>query len=233
MNIIVTGASKGIGYELVKWFAAQGNHNILALSRSEDKLKKLQEEASEKGQARVYVLPFDLTNGNYQDVLLSFVNAHFRTVDILVNNAGQLINKYIEDTTDDEYDLQFDVNIKGPFKMARALSGHFAENAHIVNITSMGGFQGSSKHPGLGAYSASKGALSVFTEALAAEWVDRKIYVNALALGAVQTEMLAEAFPDRKVNKEPSDIAPFIGEFAFNGWKFINGKILPVSNTNP
>ncbi|MCF8331131.1 MAG: SDR family oxidoreductase [Bacteroidales bacterium] len=233
MNIIITGASRGIGYELVKWFARQGNHNILALSRNKSRLQELQLEATKEGNSRVFVLPFDLSNGNYQDVLLPFVNTHLRNVNILVNNAGKLVNKRIEDTTDDEFNMQFDVNIKGPFKLVRALDEYFAEHSHIVNITSMGGYQGSLKFPGLGIYSASKGAVSIFTEVLAEEWKERGISVNALALGAVQTEMLSEAFPDMKVDTKPDEMASFIGDFAINGHKFFNGKILPVTNSTP
>lgn len=235
MNIIVTGASRGIGYELVKWFASQESekHNILALSRNKGKLQQLQQEATKLGNSRVFVLPFDLSNGNFQDVLLPFVNAHLRNVDVLVNNAGVLVNKAIEDNTDDDFNRQFDVNIKGPFKLIRSLHELFNEQSHIVNITSMGGYQGSLKFPGLGLYSASKAAVSVFTEALAEEWKDRKIYANALALGAVQTEMLSEAFPQMTVDTKADDMATFIGDFALNGYKFFNGKILPVTNTTP
>lgn len=233
MNIIVTGASRGIGYELVKWFARQGKHNILALSRNKSKLQKLQLEATEEGSSRVFVLPFDLVNGSFQDELLPFIHAHLRNVDVLVNNAGLLINKAIEDSSDDDFDRQFDVNIKGPFKLVRGLHEMFSENAHIVNITSMGGYQGSMKFPGLGIYSASKAAVAIFTEALAEEWKDRKVFVNALALGAVQTEMLSEAFPQMTVDTQPADMAAYIGDFAINGHQFFNGKILPVTNSTP
>ncbi|MFW6019962.1 MAG: SDR family NAD(P)-dependent oxidoreductase [Bacteroidales bacterium] len=233
MNIIVTGASRGIGYELVKWFAREGKHNILALSRNKNKLQELQREATKEGISRVFILPFDLVNGNFRDELLPFVNAHMPTIDILVNNAGKLVNKRIEDTTDEEFDIQFDVNIKSPFKIVRSLNEHFAENSHIVNITSMGGYQGSMKFPGLGIYSASKGALSIFTEALAEEYKERKISVNALALGAVQTEMLSEAFPQMTVNTAPDEIADYIGNFALSSHRFFNGKVLPVTNSTP
>lgn len=233
MNIIVTGASRGIGYELVKWFARQGKHNILALSRNKSKLQNLQLEATKDGSSRVFVLPFDLVNESFQDDLLPFIRAHLPRVDVLVNNAGLLINKAIEDSSDDDFDRQFDVNIKGPFKLVRGLHEMFSENAHIVNITSMGGYQGSMKFPGLGIYSASKAAVAVFTEALAEEWKDRKVFVNALALGAVQTEMLSEAFPQMTVDTQPADMAAYIGDFALNGHYFFNGKILPVTNSTP
>lgn len=233
MNIIVTGASRGIGYELVKWFARQGKHNILAISRNKAKLQELQQQAIKEGDSRVFVLPFDVINGNYRDELLPFVNTHLRKLDIMVNNAGRLVNKRIEETSDDEFDAQFNVNIKGPFKLAKALHEHFSENSHIVNVTSMGGYQGSMKFPGLGIYSSSKGAVSIFTEALAEEWKERKVSVNALALGAVQTEMLSEAFPQMTVDTAPDEIAEYIGHFALTGHKFFNGKVLPVTNSTP
>ncbi|MFO8054149.1 MAG: SDR family oxidoreductase [Bacteroidales bacterium] len=233
MNIIVTGASRGIGYELVKWFAKQGKHNILALSRNKKNLGLLKQEAGQAGRAYMDYFPFDVSGNQYDEVLLPWVRSHMGTVDILINNAGSLLPEKVEKTTDSAFDSQFDVNIKGPFKMVRALHAYFSENAHIVNITSMGGYQGSVKFPGLGIYSASKGALSIFTEALAEEWKERKIFVNALALGAVQTEMLEEAFPDMEVDKKPSEMAAYIGSFALSGHQFYNGKVLPVTNSTP
>jgi NAD(P)-dependent dehydrogenase (short-subunit alcohol dehydrogenase family) len=97
----------------------------------------------------------------------------------------------------------------------------------------MGGVQGSSKFPGLSAYSSSKSALSGLTECLAEELKTKNIAVNCLALGAVQTEMLAKAFPGYKAPVTPSQMAEFICDFALKGQHFFNGKIIPVSSSTP
>jgi NAD(P)-dependent dehydrogenase (short-subunit alcohol dehydrogenase family) len=97
----------------------------------------------------------------------------------------------------------------------------------------MGGFQGSAKYKGLSYYSASKAALACLSECLAAEFATSGINVNCLALGAVQTEMLEEAFPGYKAPVDAKTMARFISDFALNGHKFFNGKVLPVAIDNP
>jgi len=97
----------------------------------------------------------------------------------------------------------------------------------------MGGFQGSVKFPGLALYSASKGALSTLTEVLAAELSARKIAVNCLAIGSVQTPMLQEAFPGYKAPVTPESMAQLISWFALNANNWLNGKVIPVSLSTP
>jgi NAD(P)-dependent dehydrogenase (short-subunit alcohol dehydrogenase family) len=97
----------------------------------------------------------------------------------------------------------------------------------------MGGFQGSAKFKGLSLYSASKGALAILTECMAEEFKEKNINVNCLALGSVQTEMLAKAFPGYKAQSSPAEMAEFIANFALNAYKQINGKIIPVSASTP
>lgn len=101
--------------------------------------------------------------------------------------------------------------------------------AHIINIGSFGGFQGSSKFSGLAAYSSSKAALANLTECLAEEFKNKNISVNCLALGAVETEMFREAFPGNSAPVNAATMAEFIAWFVVNGSKFFNGKILPVT----
>ncbi len=97
----------------------------------------------------------------------------------------------------------------------------------------MGGVQGSEKFQGLSLYSASKAALAVFTECLAEELKTHNVKANALALGAVQTEMLSHAFPTYKAPLQASEMADYIADFALNGHQYYNGKILPVSLSTP
>jgi NAD(P)-dependent dehydrogenase (short-subunit alcohol dehydrogenase family) len=127
----------------------------------------------------------------------------------------------------------YNTNVFAPFLIIQDLLPLFNKNSHIINIGSIGGFQGSSKFPGLSAYSSSKAALAGLSECLAEELAPKKIKVNCLALGAVQTDMLEEAFPGYKAPLNPTEMATFITWFALNGKNYFNGKVLPVSLSTP
>lgn len=224
MNIVITGAGKGIGFELSKLFV-ENNHTTIAVSQNIDALKKIDNPFLKP-------ISFNLNSADYKP-LIEFINDELGNVDILLNNAGLLINKSFSSLTDTDFDNIFDTNVKAVFKLTQTLLPSFNKNSHIVNISSMGGVQGSSKFPGLSLYSASKGAVSILTECLAEELKEQQISVNALALGAVQTEMLKNAFPDFKAPVSANEMAKYIYEFALIGHKYYNGKILPVSSTTP
>ncbi len=229
MNVIITGASSGIGYELVKKFIHAG-HAVIAIARNRHKLLQLENELKSEN---FHYLGFDLSTDDYKKELIPFVRKRFIKVDILINNAGMLINKTLGEMSDEDFDQIFNINVRSPFRLVRDLLPNYSNNAHIVNISSMGGVQGSVKFPGLSLYSASKAALAVFTECLAEEFKSRNIRANALAIGAVQTEMLSNAFPGYKAPLKASEMAGFIFDFALNGQQYFNGKIIPVSLTTP
>jgi NAD(P)-dependent dehydrogenase (short-subunit alcohol dehydrogenase family) len=226
MNILITGAGKGIGYETALTLAGRGNHKIIAVSRNTNIWKK-------KPVNGVIPLSLDLVSKDSEKILTSFAEKHLEYVDILINNAGQLVSKPFSEQTSEDFDLQFNVNVKSVFFSIQSLLPFMHPGSHIVNISSMGGFQGSKKFPGLSLYSASKAALASLTECLAAELEGYGISVNCLALGSVQTEMLRKAFPTYKAPLKPEEIAEFIVYFAMNGNRYFNGKILPVSLSNP
>jgi len=234
MNIVITGASRGIGKALVRYFNKAGDHKLIAISRNRKHLEALIDECkSESIHDGLMVIPFDLSSQSIQNELIPVIAKHVQTVDILVNNAGQLINKPFELLDEDDFNQMFNVNVKSVFLLIQSMIPLFAKNAHIVNISSMGGVQGSVKFPGLSLYSASKGAVAILTECLAEELKDRDIKVNCLSLGAVQTEMLQEAFPGYKAPVTAADMSRFIADFALTGHQFFNGKIIPVSISTP
>lgn len=231
MDIIITGASRGIGHELVKHFCQTTRCRILACARSAAKLADLQKYASESAE----VIPLAVDLGTETGIQAVGEKAHdlkFQ-LKVLINNAGVLVNKPLPELNSADFDKLFNINVKAVFMLVQALLPHFASDAHIVNIGSMGGYQGSAKFPGLSLYSAAKGALAVFTECLAEELKEKEIKANCLALGAAQTEMLAEAFPGVKAPVTAPEMAAFIANFALNSAKFINGKVLPVSVSTP
>ena len=239
MNIIVTGASSGIGYETVKVFSKDSAHNIIAIARSADKLNSLRSDCLSQNQdTQVHPFPFDLSETGFINSLLPFVKAKFKSLDILINNAGLLLNKHFEKISDNEMRKVFETNFFSPFSIIKALLPLLAKNrgdeqmakrSHIINIGSMGGYQGSNKFPGLSIYSSSKAALANLSECLAVELQEKNIAVNCLALGAVQTEMLEIAFPDFQAPLSAMEMAEFIVKFSINGHQYFNGKVIPVS----
>src|SRR5690554_3286654 len=234
MNIIITGASSGVGFEAVLELILNSNNKVIAIARTANKLKTLFDIA--KGlnpDCTLYSTQFDVVHDDYESGLVPFLKERLGTVDILINNAGALINKPFMELNQIDFAEMLQSNLLGHVKMIQQLVPLMNENSHIVNIGSMGGYQGSAKFSGLSAYSASKGALHVLTECLASELSEQKINVNCLALGSAQTEMLEKAFPDFQSPVAAFEMGKYIAQFALTGHKFFNGKIIPVAHNTP
>jgi short-subunit dehydrogenase len=230
MNIIITGASRGIGFKTAELLADNQENNLLLLSRNIDRLAELAQNAPHHN---IEFLGYDLLSPETQ-----LLNEKFNSwghVDVIINNAGILVNKPFAELTIQNWKEVYGVNVFGPAELIRYCLPNLekSKGAHIVNISSMGGFQGASKFPGLSAYSSSKAAIANLTECLAEEFKEKNIAVNCLAIGAVQTEMLEEAFPGYEAPLSSAQMAEFIAYFAQNGNKFFNGKILPVALSTP
>ena len=226
-NIIIVGASRGIGRELAELLAK--DHNVLAMSRNEEKLNELQKTSSITNK----IATIDLATDNVKEQMTTVINEHFEKVDILINNAGYLVNKPIQEISQQDIDDVYNTNVRGLIASCQAVIPFMKNGGHIVNIGSVGGVQGSVKFPGISIYSSSKAAVAGFTECLAEELKEDNIQVNCLALGAVQTEMLEEAFPGYEASIGPKKMAEYIADFALNQNQWMNGKIIPVSNSTP
>ncbi|TXD54347.1 MULTISPECIES: SDR family NAD(P)-dependent oxidoreductase [unclassified Polaribacter] len=224
-NIVITGTSRGIGFELAQLFANAG-HQVLAVSRNTAPLTTV-------NHPNISVLSVDLSNHSDIKKVSDFVKKNWKQVDILINNAGKLINKPFTDLTSDDFLEVYKVNVFGVAELTKNLIPFLQKGSHVVTISSIGGVQGSMKFPGLAAYSSAKGAVITLSELLAEEYKAQQIAFNVLALGAVQTEMLAEAFPDYKAPLSALEMAAYIYDFSLTGNKFYNGKVLEVSSTTP
>lgn len=224
-KVIITGTSRGIGFELVQHFSHAGNE-VLALSRNEKPVEEL-------GLENVYTLSCDVTQKGHLENVFQFVEKNWGEVDILINNAGAIINKPFEETSAEEFENVYRTNVFGVTATIQKVLPFMSSKSHVVTVSSMGGVQGSMKFPGLSAYSSSKGAVITLTELLAEEYKDKGPSFNVLALGAVQTEMLEEAFPGYKAPTTASEMAEYIANFALTGNNFYNGKLLQVSNSTP
>jgi NAD(P)-dependent dehydrogenase (short-subunit alcohol dehydrogenase family) len=233
-NIIITGASSGVGFEAVLELILTNKHQVIALARSEKKLGRLLEIAQGLNpECVLYPVAFDIVHDDYHD-LVQFINSRFDgQVDILINNAGVLINKPFTELLETDFVEMLQSNFIGHVRIIQSLLSLMPAGSHILNIGSMGGFQGSTKFPGLAAYSSSKAALHTLTECLAQELSEQQIKVNCLALGSAQTEMLEKAFPGYESPVMAFEMGKYIADFALTGHKFFNGKILPVAVTTP
>ena len=227
MNIVITGCSKGIGAELVKLLSE--NHNVYGLSRDLVSLEKLQFSLS--NPSNFHFIQSDITHLN-KEVVNSWINVN--SIDVLINNAGLLVNKPFNNISYQDYKDVMDVNFWGAYYLSQLLLDKLSiSKGQIINISSMGGVNYSSKFPGLSLYSSSKGALTILSECLAEELKPYGIRVNALALGAVQTEMLNKAFPGYKANISPEEMAQYIINFVNSGGNIMNGQVIKVTNSNP
>lgn len=231
MNIIINGGTRGIGLETALLFANDKNNKVLVTGRNHKVLQKLSTESVHQN-----IIPYTLDISEFEvskKHFLETIEKTLKSVDILINNAGTLICKDFVSFDKEETRNILETNFLGPAALVSALKPKFVRGSHIVNISSMGGYQGSSKYRGLSYYSASKAALSCLSECLAEEFREDGIIVNCLAPGSVQTEMFEEAFPDHKAPVTAREMAEFIFWFAINGSKFFNGRVLPVALADP
>ncbi|EKT4497982.1 SDR family oxidoreductase [Flavobacterium psychrophilum] len=223
-NIIITGTSRGIGYELALQFANAG-HNVLAISR------KTPQTLIDNNN--VTCLSVDLSNEEALQEVEKFLSQTWKKVDIIVHNAGSLLLKPFGEITSQEFENIYKVNVFGVANLTRICLPYLQKGSHVVTISSMGGIQGSMKFAGLAAYSSSKGAVITLSELLAEEYKEKGISFNVLALGSVNTEMLQEAFPGYQAPLSATEMADYIYNFALTGHKYYNGRVMQVSTTTP
>ena len=159
-NVIITGTSRGIGFELVNQFTAEG-HRVFALSRNDQPTRQFEGCTS---------ISCDLTIEKQINQSVANILKEVDSIDILINNSGLLVNKPFTDLSLDDWQQSYRVNVFGVALLVKALIPAMHKGSHVVNVSSMGGVMGSAKFPGLSAYSSSKGALITMTEVLAEEF---------------------------------------------------------------
>ncbi|MBZ0207349.1 MAG: SDR family oxidoreductase [Flavobacteriales bacterium] len=231
-TVIVTGASAGVGRATAKALVKEHGCTVIAISRNATWLEELARECEGlPGELRPLVL--DLVHDGAVSAVKQAVDG--RRVHGLINNAGLLITRNLGEWTADDARRLFQLNASVPLLLTQALLPELEGDppGHVVNIGSMGGFQGSVKFPGLAAYSASKAALANLTECLAEELKDRAVRCNCICLGAVDTAMLRAAFPGYTAPVGPDVVGSYLARFVLEGHNLFNGKVLPLALSTP
>jgi len=182
---VVTGASKGIGASIAKQLAAAGASVVVNYASAKDDAERVVASIKQKGGKAVAVQGDVSKEGDVKRLFAETTKA-FGAVDVLVNNAGVYAFQSLEDFTEVEYRRQFDINVLGPLLATKEAVAHFNGNGgSVINVSSV---ISSKSFPQSAIYSGTKGALDSVTRALSAELGPRKIRVNTLAPGGVDTE---------------------------------------------
>ena len=217
-QVLVTGASRGVGRATALELAALGA-SVHASSRSTFALEGCTTHR------------LDHTSADSRRAFVAELRG--TAFDAVVLNAGALVNKPFRELSAEDFHLMATVNWSAQALLVQDLLPLLAPGAHVVFISSMGGFQGASKYPGLLAYATSKMAMAGLAESLQAELGPEGFFFNTLCLGAVQTEMLAEAFPDYQASTSPKMMGKAIANFALNGHQTQAGQVIPMTKSNP
>jgi NAD(P)-dependent dehydrogenase (short-subunit alcohol dehydrogenase family) len=188
---IITGGGTGMGKVTALLFAREGA-NVIITGRREAKLKEVAEEAAKEGLKLDYLVS-DVSSEEDCKAAVDYAVGKYGRIDILFNNAGVLYPGTTHETDTETWDKIFDTNVKGTYWMSKYTIPVMLENGggSIVNNSSVGGLNG---FPGLAAYTASKGAVTLLTKTMALEYADKGIKVNAICPGTIETPMVVDEF---------------------------------------
>lgn len=223
--VVVTGASSGIGRAAAEAFARAGAL-VAIFARSAETLNEIAKSYGEK----MLAVSGDVSDAVAVDRLFAESEKRFGDCDVLVNSAGMIDPKRMVDTSPEEWDRMFAVNVRGIFLASRrALPAMIARRAGaIVNVASISGVVGPQKFPGFVSYCASKGAVISMTEALAVEVEEFGVRVNCVSPGSVDTKMWSEASGGAPAAMTPEEIAESILFLASIQSRPMNGQNLHV-----
>ena len=234
--VLITGGSKGIGAATAKMIASEGAKVIVNFAGSQAAADKTVQEIKDNGGDAI-ALKADVSKAAEVTALFDAAIAHYGRIDVLINNAGVMIMKLLKDTTDEDFDRQFEVNVRGTFNTLREAATRLADGGTIINTSTT---LTRAMVPTYGTYVASKGAVEQLTRVFAKEMGSRGITVNAVLPGPTNTELYMEGKSPEMIARqaalnafnrlaEVGDIAPVITFLASDDAKWISGQTIGVN----
>lgn len=224
---IVTGAGRGIGLAIAKRLAANGSSVVLA-ARTAEQVEASRRLIQNNGGIAL-AFPVDVTEAEGVERLMDETKSRFGGIDILVNNAGSAPLATIDQMEPDVFDAIFATNVRSVYLCSRGVWPIMAEagGGAIVNISSIAA---NDPFPGFAAYGAAKAFVNAYTKAVASEGRSCGIRVNAVAPGAVDTQMLRGAFPDFPTEKmlSPDDVAALVELLLLPGSHYVSGETIVI-----
>jgi 3-oxoacyl-[acyl-carrier protein] reductase len=233
---VVTGGSSGIGRTITELFAADGA-DVVACSRTLHDVETVADDIADSDRpGAVHPVECDVTDRGDVESLAEAAVGEFGGVDVLVNNAGGVGGDEFDEVTPEAWRDVLDVNLTGVYHCTQAFGDHLKESGGaVVNVGSMAGEYGV---PGMTPYSAAKAGVSTFTRALAAEWADEDVRLNAVAPGFVATEQVREKMGiDREVDRSeadrnvgtPGEVADLVRYLASPASSFVDGETVEIT----
>ncbi|WDI42857.1 3-oxoacyl-[acyl-carrier-protein] reductase [Bremerella sp. P1] len=232
---IVTGASQGIGQQIAIGLGKRGA-KVACVARSAEKLAETVAAIKEAG-GEAEAFPCDVTSRESVEQLIDKVAEDWEKIDILVNNAGVTRDNLLPRMTDEEWDTVINTNLRGMFLFSRAASKYMmrARFGRIINISSVSGIMG---NPGQTNYSASKAGMIGFTRSLSRELAGRKVTINAICPGFIESDMtkalgpavedeVKKRIPAKRMGK-PEEIADAVLFLASDHAAYVTGQVLTV-----
>jgi 3-oxoacyl-[acyl-carrier protein] reductase len=227
-NIIITGASGGLGKELTRIAAGIVGYRVIAVARN---LKSIDSIKAVEG-SEIVCIPVDLSVEENVDGLVQHIFRFGWSLDGLILSAAAFEKTDISNFRWANLENLFRINCFAPFSLCTKLSTLIAPGGHIVLVSSMGGYQGSAKYSGNSGYCMSKGAMNIMGECLSSEFSKNGILVNVVCPGAIKTDMLRKAFPDYDGGVAPDLMANWLWNFFESGRFLFNGAVLPVTKSS-
>ncbi|OQP53400.1 3-ketoacyl-ACP reductase [Niastella yeongjuensis] len=234
--ILVTGASRGIGAAVAKKLVGQGAKVIINYAGNQAEADQTVKELKDMGGDAI-ALKADVSKAAEVTALFDAAIAHYGRIDVLINNAGIMITKLLKDTTDEDFNRQFEVNVRGTFNTLREAATKLANGGTIINTSTT---LTRAMIPTYATYVATKGAVEQLTRVFAKEMGARGITVNAVLPGPTNTELFIKGKTQEMIDRlaslnafnrlgEVDDIAKVIVFLASDDAKWISGQTIGIN----